>query len=137
RSKAQNGKVTRLSETTVAWRPRRSALFLPASNPRAIEKARSLDCDVIILDLEDSVAPQMRPQARENLVRLVAGSDFGAKERVIRLSALEGTEFTADVDAALACSPDALLLPKVETPDSLRRVREAIGSSEPALWAMI
>ena len=70
-------------------RPRRSALFMPASNARAVEKARSLDCDVVILDLEDSVAPDLKTAAREQAIAAAAAGGFGARELLVRVNALD------------------------------------------------
>ncbi len=114
-------------------RPRRSALYMPASNARAIEKARDLACDVVILDLEDAVAPEQKTAARE---QAVAAGGFGHREWVIRANGLD-TEWGADDLAAMgAARPDAVLLPKVSDPATLRAARDAIGDG-PALWAMI
>ncbi|WP_255266812.1 aldolase/citrate lyase family protein, partial [Sphingomonas adhaesiva] len=93
-------------------RPRRSALYLPASNARAIEKARTLDCDVVILDLEDAVAPDQKAAARDAAVAAVRGGGFGHRELVVRANAPD-TPWGADDLAALAGSgAAAVLLPK-------------------------
>ncbi len=116
-------------------RPRRSALFLPASNARAIEKARTLPCDVVILDLEDAVAPEAKAAARQAALAAMR-EGFGARERVIRANALD-TEWAADDLAALRdADVDAVLLPKVSSADDLRRARQMLGT-RPAVWAMI
>jgi citrate lyase subunit beta/citryl-CoA lyase len=117
-------------------RPRRSALYMPASNARAIEKARGLDCDVVILDLEDAVAPDQKAAARDQAVAAVRAGGFGRRELVVRANALD-TEWGADDLAALAgAAPDAVLLPKVSSPEALHAARAALGEG-PALWAMI
>lgn len=117
-------------------RPRRSALFMPASNPRAIEKARGLPCDVVMLDLEDAVAPEAKAAARDAAVAAVRDGGFGRRELVVRTNALD-TEWTIDDLAALRdVRPDAVLLPKVSSPETLRQARAALGEG-PALWAMI
>lgn len=125
------------------WRFRRSMLFMPASNLRAIAKVPSLDCDGVILDLEDAVGESDRQAARRNLVEVVAPAGFGSRERVIRLGSpspsLGGDEFAADLEAALACEPDALLLPKVETPQAIHETAmllDAAGSAA-RIWVMI
>ncbi len=69
-------------------RPRRSALYMPASNARAVEKARGLPCDVVILDLEDAVAPEAKPDARAAAVAAVKAGGFGRREVAIRVKAL-------------------------------------------------
>ncbi|MEH3122930.1 MAG: CoA ester lyase [Sphingomonas phyllosphaerae] len=119
-----------------AVRPRRSALFLPASNAHAIEKARTLPCDVVILDLEDAVAPAQKKAAREAAVAAVRDGGFGARELVVRVNAPD-TPWGADDLAALAgAAAEAVLLPKLEDPAILADVRAALGGG-PALWAMI
>ncbi|WBH17747.1 HpcH/HpaI aldolase/citrate lyase family protein [Sphingomonas radiodurans] len=114
-------------------RPRRSALYMPASNARAIEKARSLECDVVILDLEDAVAPEQKAAAR---AQAVAAGGFGHREWVIRANGLD-TEWGADDLAAITgAGCDAVLIPKVSDPATLHAAREKLGPG-PALWAMI
>lgn len=115
-------------------RPRRSALYMPASNARAIEKARSLDCDVVILDLEDAVAPEQKAAARDQAAAAAGG--FGHREWVIRVNGLDTEWGTDDLAACRAAGPDAVLLPKVSSPDDLRQARALLGPG-PALWAMI
>lgn len=121
--------------------PRRSVLYVPATNTRAIEKARNLPCDAIVFDLEDAVAPAMKAQARDNLARAFAAQPFAAHETVIRINALGTAEFDADLRAAAACGADAILLPKVDTGADLERYAAAIGAfgngPVPKLWAMI
>ena len=117
-------------------RPRRSALYMPASNRRAIEKARTLSCDVVILDLEDSVAPEQKAEARGLATAAVRERGFGPRELAVRVNAWGSTWAADDLAAVAAAAPDAVLLPKVSSPDTLRKAREAIGEA-PALWAMI
>lgn len=117
-------------------RPRRSALFMPASNARAIDKARGLDCDVVILDLEDAVAPEQKLAARDQAVGAVRDGGFGRRELVIRANGLDGEWGAGDLAAIARVAPDAVLLPKVSSPDMLRAARAALGDG-PALWAMI
>jgi citrate lyase subunit beta/citryl-CoA lyase len=106
---------------------------MPASNARAIEKARSLACDVVILDLEDAVAPEQKAAAR---AQAVAAGGFGHREWVIRANGLD-TQWGADDLAAISgAGCDAVLLPKVSDPATLRAARKALGPG-PALWAMI
>ena len=117
-------------------RPRRSALYLPASNARAIDKARTLDCDVVILDLEDAVAPDQKAAARDAAVAAMRGGGFGHRELVVRANAPD-TAWGADDLAALAGSGvAAVLLPKVSAPATLAQARATLGDG-PALWAMI
>ncbi len=115
---------------------RRSALFIPGSNARAIEKAKTLDCDVVILDLEDAVVPDMKVGARAAAVAAVRHGGFGARELVVRVNGLD-TEWGADDCAALGrVAPDAILLPKVSTPVDLAIARAEMDGTVP-LWAMI
>ena len=126
-----------MAETLV--RPRRSVLYLPASNARAIEKARTLAADVIILDLEDAVAPEMKEAARAAAVAAVREGGFGHRELVIRANALD-TEWGADDLVALAeAGPDAILVPKVSSAQDIDRYDTAIAAAPAAtrLWAMI
>ena len=115
-------------------RPRRSALFLPASNARAIEKARGLACDVVILDLEDAVAPEMKGEARAAAVAAATEGGFGGRELVVRVNGLD-TPWWADDLAALAGAPvDAVLLPKVSGPEAIAEARDRVALP---VWAMI
>ncbi|MBB4153267.1 citrate lyase subunit beta/citryl-CoA lyase [Sphingomonas jinjuensis] len=109
---------------------------MPASNPRAVAKARDLACDVVILDLEDAVAPEAKPDARAAAVAAMA-SGFGDRERVIRINALATEWGAADLDAMRGAAVDAVLLPKVDGPDDLVAARERLGPEGPALWAMV
>jgi len=112
---------------------------MPASNPRAVDKARSLDCDVVILDLEDAVLPDMKAAAREAAVAAVRAGGFGRREVVIRVNALETPWGAADLAAVAAVGPDAVLAPKIRTPadvaDYERHLRGAPAST--GLWIMI
>jgi len=124
-------------------RPRRSALYLPASNARALEKARSLDADVVLVDLEDAVAPAAKAEARRQAVAALEAGGFGQREVVVRVNGA-GTPWAAEDLAALgraATRPDAVLLPKVESPDEVVAAAAALDAAgAPAdlpLWAMI
>ena len=119
--------------TEPAIRPRRSALYLPASNPRAIEKARTLACDVVILDLEDAVAPDAKAEARALAVEAAKAGGFGSRELVIRVNGLDTPWGAADLGAVSQARPDAQLIPKVSTPSDLKPYP---GAGAP-LWAMI
>jgi citrate lyase subunit beta/citryl-CoA lyase len=120
-------------------RVRRSALYLPASNARAIEKARGLAADIVILDLEDAVAPDAKNEAREAAVAAVEQGGFAAREVAIRANGLD-TEWGARDLAALAQSrADAILVPKVSTADDIARYDAALANAHSGmqLWAMI
>jgi citrate lyase subunit beta / citryl-CoA lyase len=116
--------------------PRRSVLYLPGSNARAIEKARSLACDVVILDLEDSVAPEAKLAARALACEAVKLGDFGPRELVVRVNGLDTPWGADDLAAVAEAAPDAVLVPKVSSPESLAAYRAAIGP-DLSLWAMI
>jgi len=120
-------------------RPRRSALYMPASNQRAIDKARSLPCDVVILDLEDAVAPEAKEDARSNAVRAVRDGGFGEREVVIRVNALGTPWAQDDLAAAVAARPDAILAPKVGDAETVHRYLAALAEAPPTtgFWAMV
>ncbi|MFZ1814900.1 MAG: CoA ester lyase [Rhizobiaceae bacterium] len=119
------------------WRPRRSVLFMPASNQRAIAKAADLGCDALIFDLEDSVAAGEADMARSNLLKLVGKRDFGRREHIIRTSVPGSSGFKADLAVVRAVKPDAVLLPKLDDATTLAAVRAQLGRHGPRLWAMI
>jgi citrate lyase subunit beta/citryl-CoA lyase len=116
-------------------RPRRSVLYLPGSNARAIEKARTLSADALILDLEDAVAPDAKELARRQVCEAVEARGFGPREVVIRINALDTEWGQADLAAAVAANPDAILVPKISSAAELRNV--AVTAPEIVLWAMI
>ena len=120
-------------------RPRRSVLYMPASNARAIEKARTLACDAVILDLEDAVAPDAKPQARAQAVAAIAAGGFGGRELIVRCNGLDTPWGADDLAAAAAAGPDAILVPKVNGPDDIATYDAAIAAAprHTALWAMI
>jgi citrate lyase subunit beta/citryl-CoA lyase len=121
-------------------RPRRSVLYMPGSNARALEKARALSADALILDLEDAVAPDAKDMAREQVCAAVKARDFGKREVVIRVNALSTQWGAADLMAAAAAAPDAILIPKVSTPQDLAEVETHLTGTKGAgvaLWAMM
>ena len=115
--------------------PRRSALFMPASNARAVEKARSLDCDVVILDLEDSVAPDLKAAAREQAIAAAAAGGFGARELLVRVDALDTVWGADDCRAVADAGFAAVVLPKVSHFTDLEAAHALLGTAP--LWAMI
>lgn len=118
-------------------RPRRSALYMPGSNPRALAKARTLPVDAVILDLEDSVAPDAKAAAREAVAAAVREGGFGGREVVIRVNGPATEWGRADLEAAAAAAPDAILLPKVSSPDEIAAAERLIGGAGTKIWAMI
>lgn len=118
------------------FRPRRSALYMPASNSRAIAKARELPCDVVILDLEDAVAPEAKISARLAAVEAVASGGFGRREVVVRINGLDTPWGGDDLSALSDIAPDAVLAPKVSSPGVLHDLRRRLPESV-AVWAMI
>ena len=121
---------------TLGARPRRSVLYLPASNAKAVDKARTLDCDVVILDLEDSVAPDAKDEARVGAATAMAAGGFGDREVVIRVNGLDTPWGAADLAMAAKAGPDAVLVPKISAPEDLTACRATLGAAIP-LWAMI
>jgi citrate lyase subunit beta/citryl-CoA lyase len=120
-------------------RPRRSALYMPGSNARALEKAKTLAADMVIFDLEDAVAPEMKAAAREQVVAAAKAGGYGGREVVIRINALSTPWGAEDTAAAASASPDGILVTKVATPDDIRRITSLIaGAAERTrLWLMI
>ncbi|MDE2405192.1 MAG: CoA ester lyase [Sphingomonadales bacterium] len=120
-------------------RPRRSALYLPASNARAIEKARTLPADVVILDLEDAVAPEAKDAARDAAVEAVNAGGFGHREVAIRANGLDTPWGEADLAAIAGSAADAVLVPKVSSPADIAACDAALAGAPAGmqLWAMI
>ena len=122
-------------------RPRRSVLYMPASNPRALVKARTVPADAIIIDLEDSVAPDQKLAARARAVEAIKGGGFGGREIVLRINGPHTQWGTEDLEAAIAAAPDAVLLPKVDGPGAImvaaRTMNEMGASAHTRIWAMM
>lgn len=120
-------------------RPRRSALYMPASNAKAIEKARTLDCDAVILDLEDAVAPEAKETARAQALEAVKAGGFGRREVIVRCNGLDTPWGADDLAAAAAAGPDAILVPKVNDAADVAAYDAAIKGApdKTRLWAMI
>ena len=120
-------------------RPRRSALYLPANNAKALAKARTLPCDIVILDLEDSVAPEAKEEARAAAVAALDDGGFGNREVAIRTNGLD-TQWGADDMAAVSLAQaNAVLVPKVSSPADIDACQDALSDAAPEmqLWAMI
>jgi citrate lyase subunit beta/citryl-CoA lyase len=128
-------------ERSMTVRPRRSVLYMPGLNERALEKAKTLPADALILDLEDSVAPESKVAARDNVCEAVKGGGYGRRELVIRVNAIETAWGMDDLRAAASVEPDAILVPKVATPGDIVTVAKVLGAiNAPAkvrLWAMM
>lgn len=120
-----------------SFRPRRSALYMPGANARAVAKARTLPVDAVILDLEDSVAPDAKAAARDAVASAVREGGFGNREVVIRVNGAATEWGPADLEAAVAAGPDAILLPKVSAPEEIAAAEAAVGGRKIRLWAMI
>lgn len=129
-------------------RPRRTALYVPGSNLRAVEKAANLAADVIIFDLEDAVAPAEKEAARSHIAgtvdRLQSQAGGRGQELVVRVNAIASVWGPGDLAVVAAVRPDAILLPKIGGPEDLARARQMLGQSAPtlarrhmAVWAMI
>jgi citrate lyase subunit beta/citryl-CoA lyase len=122
-------------------RPRRSVLYMPGSNARAIEKARTLAADALILDLEDAVAPDAKAAARRQVCDAVRGGGFGRREIFIRVNAPDTPWGADDLAAAAAAAPDAILLPKVSTPEDLGATSDRLAAfgavAKIRVWAMM
>ena len=122
-------------------RPRRSVLYMPGSNARALEKARTLPADGLILDLEDAVAPDAKELARKQVCEAATAGGFGMHEIIIRVNALSTRWGYEDIAMASKSGADALLLPKVESADAIRQmesIMEANGApANMTIWAMM
>jgi citrate lyase subunit beta/citryl-CoA lyase len=131
--------VDRRQEIVMVARPRRSALYMPGSNPKAMAKARELPADVIILDIEDSVAPEAKPEARDRIVEAVRAGGFGNREVLIRVNGLHTPWGEADLEAAVAAAPDGVLLPKVDGPGTIMQAARLLRAApeKTRLWAMM
>lgn len=126
---------------TTTVRPRRSVLYMPGSNVRALDKARSLPADGLILDLEDAVSPESKEIARQQVVEAVAQGGYGGREIVIRTNALSTEWGEADLAAAARSGADAVLIPKVDDADMVHAALDVLDRSgapqDLKLWCMM
>jgi citrate lyase subunit beta/citryl-CoA lyase len=127
---------------TTTVRPRRSVLYMPGSNARAMEKGRSLPADALILDLEDAVAPDAKAQGRSEIAKALAGKPaYGRRELIVRTNGLDTPWGHADLAAMVTAGADAILLPKVESADMVRRACAVLdaagGPPDLAIWCMM
>lgn len=122
-------------------RPRRSVLYVPGSNARAMEKAQTLACDAVIFDLEDAVAPDAKDSARKAIADAVSARNFGAREVFVRVNALDTPWWIDDVNMVAKAKPDAMLIPKIETPQHLSDIADRlsdIGADHAIrVWVMV
>ena len=124
-----------------AFTPRRSVLYMPGANERALEKAKGLEADALIFDLEDAVAPDAKAEARDRVCAAVAGGGYGRRELTIRVNGLD-TEWHADDVAAVAkAGPAGMVVPKIDSVDDLRAVEDALEAGgapdHTRIWAML
>jgi len=126
---------------TVTRKLLRSALYMPGSNTRALDKAQSLDADAIIMDLEDSVSPEDKAVARNNVVAALANNEYADRMLIVRANGLDTTLLTDDITQIVKTSVDAVLIPKVSTVAEIDQATEALdragASADLALWVMM
>ena len=122
-------------------KPRRSVLYMPGSNARALEKVKTLSADGVILDLEDSVAPEAKETARRQVTDAAKAGGFGAREVFIRINGVDTPWHADDLAAAAHAAPDAILVPKISNPETLeligRRLLDMGTDHKTRVWAMI
>ncbi len=122
-------------------RPRRSMLFMPGSNARALQKARTLAADGLIFDFEDSVAPEAKALARKQVVAAIKSGEYKPREVLVRVNGMDTPWYLDDIDAAVAAVPDGILVPKVSTPQHLEAIAQRLldmrANLHIRLWAMI
>ncbi len=123
------------------FRPRRSCLYMPASNQRALEKAKTLPADTIIFDLEDAVAPDTKEEARDQACAALRSGDYGNRERIVRINGMDTPWFAEDLKQACLSRADAVLVPKILRADDIVQISDLMENrnAEPdtKLWAMI
>lgn len=110
---------------------------MPGANAKALEKAKTLPADVLIFDLEDSVAPEAKGEARERVVEAVKAGGYGKREIVVRVNALSTPWGPEDFVAVVAAKPDGVLVPKIQGPGDVWFANDGLGATGPALWMMI
>ncbi len=126
---------------TETMRPRRSVLFMPGSNARALEKAKGIDADTLVFDLEDAVAPDAKAEARELVAAALASGDYGHREVVVRINGTDTGWWRDDLAAIGQYKPAAILLPKVESADVLDKISDELvwhsSDHSAAFWVML
>ena len=127
--------------SSFTFRPRRSCLYMPGANPRALEKAKGLPADMLVLDLEDAVAPEQKAEARETVAAVVKERAYGAREVLVRINSLDSEWGQEDLLATVAAGPDGILVPKIRKAADILALEDALtiagASGELGLWAMI
>ncbi len=122
-------------------RPRRSVLYMPGANERALDKAKGLAADALILDLEDAVAPNAKDEARERVCTAASSGEYGRREIAIRANGIGTQWHDADVAAIAAAGPDAIVVPKIDSVDDVRAIEAALeragAPDRTAIWAMV
>jgi len=121
-------------------KPLRSALYMPASNPRALEKAKSLTADAVIFDLEDAVGPDNKVEAREGACAAAVAGGYGRRQVVIRTNGMDTPWGRDDLAAAVAAGPDAVLVPKISSGEDVVAISQAMteaGAKNTRLWVMM
>ncbi|HET6792974.1 MAG TPA: aldolase/citrate lyase family protein, partial [Acidimicrobiales bacterium] len=122
-------------------RPRRSVLYMPGANARALEKAKTIPADALILDLEDAVAPDAKPEARDRVCEAAASGEYGTREVTIRVNGLDTRWGEDDLRAAAKAGPAAVLVPKINSEADIAEVErrlEAAGAGDGTrIWAML
>ncbi|MCB1248386.1 MAG: CoA ester lyase [Acidimicrobiales bacterium] len=122
-------------------RPRRSVLYMPGANERALDKAKGLPADALILDLEDAVAPDAKAEARERVCAAVTSGDYGRRELTIRANGLDTQWHADDVRAIAEAGPAAIVVPKINSVDDVRAVESALEAAgapdHTKIWAMV
>ncbi|MCW5696395.1 MAG: CoA ester lyase [Bauldia sp.] len=126
---------------SATFRPRRSVLFLPGGNARALSKAETLPADVLVFDLEDAVTPENKESARRMVASAIAERDYGERELIVRINGLDSRWAAGDIAAVVPLQPDGLLVPKISRAEDVRRVRAALraagAETNVAIWAMM
>jgi len=127
--------------SSFTFRPRRSCLYMPGANPRALEKAKGLPADMLVLDLEDAVAPEQKAEARETVAAAVKERAYGTREVLVRINSLDSEWGQEDLLATVAAGPDGILVPKIRKAADILALEDALtiagASGELGLWAMI
>ena len=126
---------------TDSYTPRRSVLYMPGANERALEKAKALPADAIIFDTEDSVAPDAKAEARVKVAEAVASGEYGRRELTIRVNGLDTPWFTDDIASAAAAGPAAVVVPKISSVDDVSLVEAQLEANHAPdhtmIWAML